>query len=144
MVWIGEIAKKKCRAVTYRGVTVFGLLACVAQPSWYNRYLCMPISLRQFCHLDESGPEGKKGVEVGFGRGVRIDIGIALRKHGEDFTGAEQPNCGQGYLSQILPGLKGSICPLLAFLMLAKLFAAQNDGPVRQRTGELYHSAQAP
>src|SRR5438132_1096276 len=138
----GKIAQKKRLTETHCSVPAFTTLTRVDQSDWDNRNPRPPISLRQFCQFDEPGPERKKGVEVGFGRGVRVDVGIGLRKNDEDFSGAKQPDYIQGYMSEILSGLVGSVCFSPVHPLLKKLFAAQDNRPVCHRTAKLYHEAQ--
>jgi len=138
----GKIAQKKRLAETHCNVPAFTSLTRVNQSDWDNRNPRPPISLRQFCQFDEPGPERKKGVEVGFERGVRVDVGIGLRKNDEDFSGAKQPDYIQSHMSEILSGLDWSVRLSPVRPVLTKLFAAQDNRPVCHCTAKLYQEAQ--
>jgi len=113
-------------------VPAFVTLSCIGETSRDNRYSRLPIPLCQLCQLDESTPEREKRVEIGLGCGVRIDIGIAFWKHDKHFPGPEQSSCSQHQPPEITPGEDRRIDPWLVFLVLAKLFAAQDNRSIWQ------------
>ncbi len=81
LLGVSKIAEMERGAIAHRDVPAIARLLPVAQSGRDDRYLCLPVLLRHLHHLDEAGPEREKGFHIGFGCGVRIDIGIAFGKN---------------------------------------------------------------
>jgi len=127
-----KITPKKRTSEAHSSLPPSVPLSCIGESSGDNRHSRLPIPLCPLYQPDESTPEREKSVEIGLGCGVRIDIGIAFWKHDEHFPGPEQPSCSQHQPPEITPGEDWRIDPWLVFLVLAKLFAAQDNRPIWQ------------
>src|SRR5258706_3837370 len=139
-----KISAEKWVAEAHCSMPLVTLPAYVAETCRDNRNPCLPILLRVFYQFDETRFERHKRIEVGLGRRVRIDVGIALWKNDHNLSRTEQPHHSPGQLPDILTGFDGRIGPSLIYLVSAKLFAAQDNLPVGQRAGKLYRQAQFP
>src|SRR5258706_4928354 len=100
--YVVKISAEKWVAEAHCSVPAVILPAHVAKTCRDDRNPCLPILLRVFYEFVETWFERHKGIEVGLGRLVRVDVGIAFWEDDHNIPRPDQPNHSPGQLPDIL------------------------------------------